>query len=338
MRELFDRFRRAVEEEFPKKNILVVGDLMVDEYITGRVTRISPEAPVPVLNFQEKRLEAGGASNVANNVAALGAKVSLAGMADEDAAGSWLRRYLASHGIETEGVIREEGRSTIVKTRFATKGQQLLRVDNERTDSIHLHTQEAILRLIEHQQERLHAVILSDYQKGVLADAAFVRELIRLCRAQGILISIDSKSRSIGAFEHADFVKPNNLELENAVGIRISDDESLERAGRAYLADSGAEALVVTRGARGVSLFRQGQARQDFPAVEVQVFDVTGAGDTVISTITLGLTSGLTLEESITLANLAAGRVISAVGTVPIERDALLRSIRQAALEQEAEA
>lgn len=337
MRELFEKFRHVVREEFPKKRVLVVGDLMVDEYITGRVTRISPEAPVPVLNFQEKRLEAGGASNVANNVAALGAAVSLAGMAAEDAAGSWLRRYLASHGIATEGIISEEGRSTIVKTRFATKGQQLLRVDNERTDSIRLHTQEAILRLIETQRDGLQAVILSDYQKGVLADADFIREMIRLCRAQGILVSIDSKSRNVGAFEHADFVKPNNLELENAVGIRISDENSLERAGRAYLADSGAEALVVTRGARGVSLFRQGEPRQDFPAAEVQVFDVTGAGDTVISTITLGLTSGLTLEEAIQLANLAAGRVISAVGTVPIQQEALLRSIRQAALEQEAE-
>ena len=338
MRELMEKFRRVVREEFPKKQILVVGDLMVDEYITGHVTRISPEAPVPVLNFQEKRLEAGGASNVANNVAALGAKAALAGLAGDDAAGSWLRGYLTSHAIGTDGIMSEEGRSTIVKTRFATKGQQLLRVDQERTDSIRIRTQEAILQQIEKMQDRLHAVILSDYQKGVLADASFVRELIELCHSHGILISIDSKSRQIDAFAQADFVKPNNLELANAVGIRITHEASLERAGRAYLADSGAAALVVTRGARGVSLFRQGQKRQDFPAAEVQVFDVTGAGDTVITTITLGLVSGLTFEEAIALANLAAGRVISEVGTVPIRQEALLRSIRQAETEQEAEA
>ena len=335
MIDLYELFADKIQNSFAGKNILVIGDLMVYEYVTGKVSRISPEAPVPVLNFREKKREAGGASNVANNVNALGSTVYVAGVAGDDRQGKWMRGYFEKMGVQTDGIIAENGRATIVKTRFATKGQQLLRVDNEISDPRAEDSEIRILNYIRANAQKLDAVILSDYKKGVLNTPSFVEKIIGICNDNDILISIDSKSRNIEAFHDADFVKPNNLELEEAVGIQIRDEASLNAAGMRYLERSGAKALVVTRGAKGISVFRAKKERQDFPAEEVQVFDVTGAGDTVISTITLGMTSGLSLEQSIVLANLAAGVVISSVGTVPIRKSSLYARVFEKKREEE---
>lgn len=323
----YDLFIEKIHSEFVKKEILVIGDLMVDEYVVGKVNRISPEAPVPVLNYYNKTFEAGGASNVANNVHSLGGKVHVAGVAAEDYYGKWLRQYFQNLGIGTEEIIAEEGRATIVKTRFATKGQQLLRVDNEATNPIMESSENKILEYIQQKRDSLDAVILSDYKKGVLSTSAFVKRIIRICNDNHIFVAIDSKSQNIEAFRGADFVKPNNLELEEAVGMQIHDDASLQEAGERYMKRSGTNALIVTRGVKGISMFRTKGKRMDFPAEEVQVFDVTGAGDTVISTITLGMISGMTIEQAIILANLAAGVVISSIGTVPIRQEALCKCI-----------
>ena len=320
----------AVENEFTGKRVMVFGDLMVDEYIVGKVSRISPEAPVPVLNFREKHMEAGGASNVANNLNSLGCVVSVVGVAAEDEAGRWLREHLVEKGMQTEGIFAEKTRPTIVKTRFATKGQQLLRMDNEITGCIEEETQMKIISYLKSKVAELDAVVLSDYKKGVLESRTFVAEIIRICNENNVLISIDSKSRNIEAFKNADFVKPNNLELEEAVGMKITDDSSLNEAGKVYLYKSGAKCLIVTRGAAGISVFLPDQKRKDFPSKAVQVFDVTGAGDTVISTITLGMISGLKLEDAVYLANLAASVVISKVGTVPVMREELMERIHEA--------
>lgn len=300
---------------FSLKKIMVVGDLMVDEYIIGKVSRISPEAPVAVLNYKEKKIEVGGAGNVALNIKKLGAEVCMVGVASEDEKGLWLRKHLAEHGIRTEGIFAEELRPTTVKTRFATKGQQLLRMDNEDSHCIKEETQDLILTFIKERAVLYDAVIISDYKKGVFNNEEFVREIIRLCNVNNTLISIDSKSRNIEAFANADFVKPNNLELEEAVGIKIEDDVSLNKAGEAYLERSQCKTLIVTRGAKGISIFEHGKTRQDYASKAHDVFDVTGAGDTVISTITLGMTSGLSMAQSVQLANLAASVVISKVGT-----------------------
>lgn len=327
MSNIFSRLEDAIRNKFSKQNILVIGDLMVDEYVTGQVLRISPEAPVPVLRYRKKSMEAGGASNVANNVHALGARVAVAGLAADDFAGRWLRKHLYEMGIDISGIIAEQNRATIVKTRFATKGQQLLRVDNELTEEININSRNAILAYLKEHISRFSAVILSDYKKGVLSSGEFVEKITRICNENNVLISVDSKSRNIEAFKGADFVKPNNLELAEAVGFPIKDEEALNRAGEDYLLRSGAKALVVTKGAKGISLFRKNQGRLDFPAAEVQVYDVTGAGDTVISTITLGLASGLEFSDAIVLANLAAGKVISSVGTAIIKNDELLKDV-----------
>ena len=325
---LNETFVQKIQNDFSKKRVMVIGDLMVDEYVIGKVTRISPEAPVPVLNFVEKRLEAGGASNVARNLQALGAKVFVSGTAANDEHGDWLREHLKSFLIGVDGVFAEQGRPTTVKTRYATKSQQLIRVDSEDPRSIKKETQEKIIKFLSGAAAECDAVLFSDYKKGVFGDANFVREAIAVCKSGGAIVGIDSKSRDTEAFAGADFVKPNNLELEEAVGIKIQDADSLDKAGRTYLEKSGAKALVVTRGERGISIFIPGQARKDFASRALQVYDVTGAGDTVISAIALGLCSGLLLEEAVQLANLAASVVISKVGTATVSQEELLRRVK----------
>lgn len=325
---LHDSFIDKIKNDFSNKKIIVIGDLMVDEYIIGKVTRISPEAPVPVLNFKEERLEAGGAANVAHNIGSLGADVSMVGIAATDEKGNWLRGHLLNSGIKVDGIYSEKDRPTTLKTRFATKSQQLIRVDNEDSHCITEGSQKKIIGYLKQAVCDYDAVVLSDYKKGIFGNVDFVREIIKICNENNVVVSIDSKSRDIEAFKNADFVKPNNLELEEAVGIKIEDDDSLDKAGKIYLEKSQAKALVVTRGAKGISVFIPNQERRDFASQAVQVFDVTGAGDTVISTITLGMVCGLSLCDSVQLANLAASVVISKIGTAAVTQEELIKRIK----------
>lgn len=320
---------KAVRTGFEKKRILVIGDLMVDEYILGKVSRISPEAPVPVLNYKGRERRAGGASNVALNMHVMGGRMSMAGVVGVDDSGMWLREFLKGASIDTEGIVSEENRMTTVKTRFATKAQQLLRLDREDGSPVRESTQGKMLDYVSKHISEWDAVVLSDYCKGVFVEPGFVRKIVRICNENGVIVTIDSKSRHIDAFENADFVKPNNLELENAVNIKINDLETLDRAGKAYLERSGAKSIIVTRGAEGISIFERGSGRRDYASKAVQVFDVTGAGDTVISTITLGLASGLSLDDAVVLANIAAGIVIGKRGTAVVSRDEILEKLNE---------
>lgn len=251
----------------------------------------------------------------------------MAGVAGLDDSGIWLREFLSAAAIDTEGIVAEDNRMTTVKTRFATKVQQLLRVDREDSRPIKERTQAQILDHITRHISKWDAVVLSDYCKGVFENPDFVRRIIRICNDNHVIVTIDSKSRHIDAFENADFVKPNNLELENAVNIEISDLESLDRAGKVYLERSRAKSIIVTRGAEGISIFERGSRRRDYASKAVQVFDVTGAGDTVISTVTLGLASGLSLDDAVVLANIAAGVVIGKRGTAVVTKEELLERL-----------
>lgn len=307
-----------LKDKFAGQRILIIGDVMVDEYVVGKVKRISPEAPIPVLNYSRRTRTAGGASNVAGNVAGLGAHVEMAGVVGDDDAGRWIRAYLSETGICVDGMMTESGRMTTLKRRFATKSQQLLRVDMETTAAICDGSRQAVIDYIRERIRHIDAVILSDYCKGVLTDADFVKSVIHICRACGVVVTVDSKSSHIEAFAGASFVKPNNLELEQASGVVITDDASLDEAGKTYLDRSGADALLVTRGAMGISVYEPLKARRDYPSKAAQVFDVTGAGDTVISMATMALAAGIPLSDAVALGNLAAGIVISKTGTVPI--------------------
>lgn len=324
-----------LREKFAGQKILVIGDVMVDEYVVGKVKRISPEAPIPILNYAGKSRVAGGASNVAQNAAGLGADVEIAGVVGADDAGAWIRSYLSQHKIATDGLITEIERPTTIKRRFATKNQQLLRVDVEDATKISCASQKAILEFLKSRIGQISAVILSDYRKGVLESEEFVKEIIQICRARELVITVDSKTSRIGAFAHATFVKPNNLELEQASGVAITNEETLDAAGRKYLKKSGADALIVTRGAMGISVFEHGRQRRDFPSRAVQVYDVTGAGDTVISTATMALVAGVPLADAVVIGNIAAGIVISRTGTVPVTIEELEHALNGQFLQQE---
>lgn len=323
--EVYDEVISTIED-FRNKKIMVLGDLIVDEYVTGKVNRISPEAPIPILEFKKSTLEAGGASNVAHNVKMLGADTYICGVAAMDNAGIWLRKYLKDKEINVDGIF-QDARPTSKKTRYATKGQQLLRVDTEVKDCISTSMQKDILTYIKSHISSMDAIILSDYRKGIFNEVRFIKKIIQMCNETHTLVIIDSKSKEIEAFKGADLVKPNNLELEQAAGITITDEITFKAAGKKYLSNSGAKSLVVTRGAKGIAIFRTDGTWNSFPAEEVQVYDVTGAGDTVISTIALGLASGLEIEKAIILANIAAGVVIGKIGTVPITYKELDKAI-----------
>jgi D-beta-D-heptose 7-phosphate kinase/D-beta-D-heptose 1-phosphate adenosyltransferase len=323
-------FIEIIKNQFPLKKIMVLGDIMVDKYTTGKVKRISPEAPIPIIEFEESQLTAGGASNVANNLVSLGCKVMVSGVAANDEYGVWLRDYMHTKSIDTGGIVAEEGRPTTLKERFATKGQQLFRVDRERSDVIKKDAQDKIFLYLESVINELDAVLFSDYRKGVLSSYDFVQKIIALCNKNNVPVTIDSKSSSISAFKNATFVKPNNLELEEAVNIKIIDEETLNMAGNMYLRTSGAKYLIVTRGEKGISVFSNNEARKDFASSKtLQVYDVTGAGDTVISTITLGIVSGLSLYDAIVLGNLAASVVISKKGTATVNQEELINRINE---------
>lgn len=322
-----DKFKKIITDSFPKIKAVVLGDFMLDEYISGNVERISPEAPVPVLNYNERSRVAGGAGNVAKNVCALGAEVYVAGIIGNDAKGTWLKNQFAEYGINTDGLFSEYGKPTTVKTRFAVKGHQLLRVDRENKGKISSETEDLIASYLEQILPQCDLLIMSDYQKGVLLNPDFVLRIADMARSNNVLCSIDSKTRNVSAFKNLDFVKHNNFELEGIIGFKIESESSLDEAGKEYLKRSEAKALVLTKGERGISVFVQGKSRLDFPAKPLQVFDVTGAGDTVLSVVSLGLASGLSIFESAQLANLAASVVIAKVGTAVVTRDELLQRI-----------
>ena len=316
-----------IRNEFPSKKVLVIGDLMIDGYILGDVSRISPEAPVAVLSYKEKKLEAGGAANVARNLNALSCKTLVSGIAAEDEDGLWLRSYLRKKSIGTEGIFEEKGRPTTIKTRFATKEQQLLRVDNENASCIQKETEKKLFNLYKNEIPSCDAVILSDYKKGVFSNPDFVQKIISLCAKNNVFVSVDSKSHAIKAFKGADFVKPNNFELEEIVGIKIENDETLTEAGFAYLDRAKSKRLIVTRGAEGISVFEKGKCRKNYASKAISVFDVTGAGDTVISVVTLGMICGLDVGEAVQLGNLAASVVISKRGTATVSSAELMERI-----------
>lgn len=327
MNATLDEVKKIILNQFNKMNMLVIGDIILDEYIYGTVERISPEGPIPILNYKKRELIAGGAANVANNLRQLGSNVTIVGVIGDDTHGTELKERLQSAEIDVSGLVVDKERPTTVKTRFGTKHHQLLRMDNEIAQPISSDKEDKLFEFISTHIEKYNGIVISDYRKGVISNNEFMRKIIGLCKEKEIPIGIDSKATDITIFAGASFIKPNNLELERAVGMKITDNETLDEAGRIYLERSKAEALVLTRGEKGISVFIQGKPRRDFKTFAKQVFDVTGAGDTVISTAILALVAGLTLYDATFLGNHAAGICISKYGTATVTQKELVESL-----------
>lgn len=310
--------------EFKKKKILVIGDLILDRYIRGRVNRISPEAPVPIVEVTNEDFFLGGGSNVANNIVALGGNPSIVGVTGNDRAGEVLMNILEEKGIKCGGVF-QSSRPTTVKTRVIAHNQQVVRFDKEDKAKIDGKMFRGLLEYIRKVIPDHDAVIISDYKKGIVS-SELVREVLKNSRPVNIFVSVDPKIGHFQFYKNVSLITPNIHEASVASGIEIKDENSLINAGRALLRKVSCDAALITRGEHGMSLFEKNKVSH-IPTVARNVYDVTGAGDTVIATFTLAYAAGANMEEAAVIANHAAGIVVSELGTAVVTQDQLRKSL-----------
>lgn len=301
--------------------LVVVGDLMLDEYVWGEVNRISPEAPVPVVQVKRRTHVPGGAANAAAGIAALGASASVIGIIGGDEAGRALRRALDERSIGAEGVVVAESRTTTTKTRVVAHSQQVVRTDVEELEPFAPDVEERVLRAIEDAASGCDALVISDYGKGAVSERV-ARAAIDRASERGAPVVVDPKGGDYSKYRGATVVTPNVHETELATRRQISDGETLERAVADLRSVLDGSAVLVTRGAEGMALFGGGR-RVDIPTSAQAVYDVTGAGDTVVAVLALGLAAGMQLEDAARLANVAAGVAVGKVGTASVEPDEL---------------
>lgn len=307
---------------FAGTRVLVVGDLMLDRYILGDVSRISPEAPVPVLAVKRERVVAGGAGNVALNIAGLKADAILAGVVGEDSAAGRLMNILAENKIDVSGVVTESIRPTTCKTRVMCNNHQIVRMDEESSEALTTATGEQLFQKVTAILDQgCDAVILSDYAKGVLG-AGFTRKVIAACSSRSIPVLVDPKRSDYTPYSGATCITPNLKEFKAASIAIAMEEHAMSVAGFELLQRLECKTLLVTQGADGMTLFT-GEHSYHYPALAEEVFDVSGAGDTVISTVATALGSGLDMLTAVQLSNIAASLVVRKAGTAPIAWDDL---------------
>ena len=314
-------------DRFSKTRTLVVGDVMLDHYIWGNVSRISPEAPVPVVNVTKESLLLGAATNVVNNINSLGGRVSVCGVIGHDDAGRQLVHMLRVQGVRTDGLIVEEGRPTTIKTRIIAHNQQVVRFDRETKIAIEGDTHQRIFDFVKRQvQEGLDAIVLSDYSKGIVTKE-LVRNIVGLARKNDVIVSVDPKVNHFGIYSGVTILTPNTKEASIGSKIDIVDDRSLLKAGAVLLKQLKCDAVLITRGEHGMSLFEHGGKITHIPTVAQEVYDVTGAGDTVISVLTLSMAAGAGMVDAARISNYAAGIVVGVVGTATVKSEDLKQKI-----------
>jgi D-beta-D-heptose 7-phosphate kinase/D-beta-D-heptose 1-phosphate adenosyltransferase len=300
--------------KFKNKKVLVVGDLMIDEYIWGKVSRISPEAPIPVVEVQKEDSKPGGAANVILNLVSLGAKVFAAGVTGRDDNAKRLNAYLKKVKVNTSAVVADKTRPTTVKTRVIAHHQQVVRIDKEHKADISAATARNIIRKVSKIIKKIDAIIFSDYDKGLLT-GCLVDGIMNM--SKGMIVTVDPKPGNVGIFRDVTLISPNKKEASEAAGIQITNEEDVLSASKILKDITNSQAILITRGEEGMSLYEDGRIRS-VPTVAREVFDVTGAGDTVISVVTLALASGSTFDEAAVLSNIAAGVVVAEVGVVTL--------------------
>ena len=332
---------KSIIQKFNKARVLVIGDLILDEYIWGSVDRISPEAPVPVVWANKRTNVPGGAANVANNIRSLDGRVSLLGVVGSDENGRMLVAELRKRGVDTKGILVEPNRLTTVKTRILAGHQQVVRVDWEHRHALSNELNKRIAQLVRKHISEYDAVIIEDYGKGVI-NKELLEELTPLARKYKKIINVDPKEEHFQYYSNVTSITPNRKELENAVrNLKIKDttntfkvntdklftDKDIDLAAGQVLKYLGLDSILVTLGEQGIKLFEKGGRVEHIPTVAQEVFDVSGAGDTVISTFTLGLCAGASRSEAAHIANYAAGIVVGKVGTAATDRAELLERL-----------
>lgn len=304
-------------------NVLIIGDAIVDHFIWGKVSRISPEAPVPVVEVQKENMMLGGASNVLNNIFSLGGRATLCGVVGNDSMADRLEELLRALPSPTDGIFRADDRPTMVKTRIVAHNQQVVRFDREKKGPLPPPIRQRIEKFLEENLDRFDAVVISDYAKGLVSEKLmdFLRRLLAGKAAKPVIV--DPKPGRLPLFKGVSIVTPNHHEAELMSGIAITDEESLRAAAEQLLQQLECQAVLITRGEEGMALLEKNQPLFTIPTKAREVFDVTGAGDTVVAVLALGLAAGFGYRTSALLANYAAGIVVGKVGTATTTVDEL---------------
>ncbi|MEW6187620.1 MAG: D-glycero-beta-D-manno-heptose-7-phosphate kinase [Thermodesulfobacteriota bacterium] len=313
---------------FPNFKILVVGDIMMDEFLWGEVSRISPEAPVPIVKVEKETFLLGGAANVVNNLLGLKGQALLAGVIGPDGMGRRFVRQLQGLGTATSGIVIEEDRPTAIKTRVIAHNQQVVRVDREKSAPILSKTLKKLLQIIKKQVPHIQGIIVSDYGKGVVSQE-LILGLKQIIGGKRIPIVVDPKPHNLHCYDRVTLITPNHLEAEAAVGKKIESEEDLLWAGRQLRKKTRCQSVLITRGKEGMTLFLKNKV-EHIPTVAKKVFDVTGAGDTVIATLMLALTAGMPMIRACQTANYAAGIVVGEVGTASVQAEELIKVLKEA--------
>ncbi len=319
-----DRFEQ-IARKINEKSILVIGDLMLDEYFWGSTSRISPEAPVPIVDIDRIENTAGGAGNVALNLAKMGAGVNVLGLIGNDKAGNDLAGIFEKSGVGTSGLIVSADRPTTVKTRIIAQNQQILRTDREDPSGLNDNEVSLLMASLRERAEESDAVIIADYNKGLLSEK-IIALILAECSRQSIPVYVDPKFDNFFTYRQVRLFKPNTKEFLAAMAGRPGNEDEFLSLGNELIRRIDAELLLVTRGKNGITIFHNGEY-DTIPTRAQKVHDVSGAGDTVISVFTLADLSGASLIEAAELANLAAGRVCAEVGAVPIDQAMLKEMI-----------
>ncbi|MBU1045286.1 MAG: D-glycero-beta-D-manno-heptose-7-phosphate kinase [Candidatus Omnitrophica bacterium] len=315
----------ALMKKFHKSNILVIGDLILDKFIWGDVSRISPEAPVPVVLVNKESSMPGGAANVACSINALNGKTSILGVIGNDSDGKMLKKQL-NNLADTSGLIIDETRHTILKTRIVARHQQLVRVDREQLGELSKKVLFEIIKYVRKHASLFDAIIIEDYGKGVISPD-LIREVVSIAKKKNIIVTVDPKEDHFTYYKGVTCLTPNQSEAEKAIGIKITDEKSLFAAGKKFLHKLDCSSVLITRGEHGMCLFEKGKKPFQIPTRAQEVFDVSGAGDTVIAAFTLALASGAEMQEAAHISNYAAGVVVGKVGVGTCTQEELMGKI-----------
>ena len=327
--------------QLPQINALVIGDLMLDEYLWGKTGRISPEAPVPVVDITREDLRLGGAGNVVNNLQVLGCRVAVCSVIGDDSDGRVLQSQLeCNEDIDTSGIIFDPTRKTSRKTRIIASNQQMMRIDRESRTPLSSETEAQLLtNILKRIQatdngQKIDVIFLSDYGKGILTDSVLT-QVIQAGRLKGIPVVVDPKGNDYRRYRGATLLTPNRAEASEAANIEINDEETLAAAGRKILTEVELDALVLTRSEEGMSLFQQNKDQINLATRAREVFDVSGAGDTVLALIGIGLAASLSLKQAAIVANIGAGIVVAKVGTSTVSCQEILSVLSEVGLPEE---
>jgi len=316
----------TLKKNFEGKKIAVIGDMMLDGYCWGDVKRISPEAPVPVLEVEEEFFRFGGAANVALNILKLGGFPIPIGVIGYDSYGTIFTSLIKEADIESQGIIVDENRPTTTKIRVIADNHHVVRIDKENKNYLDEKTERELSSYIANIVDAVDGIILQDYNKGVLS-AALIDQIISLANQKNVLTTVDPKFDNFFAYKNVTVFKPNRKEAEEVLGIKIKNSADITTAGTKLLEELQAKYILLTLGDEGIAIFEQENKEKRMPTKAKKIADVSGAGDTVISTLTLALASGADVYEASLLANYAAGIVCGEVGIVPVEKERLFETV-----------